>query len=48
MMKTINTGILPAEMLFSYLDHHDYHNTNFDPSVKGSLAMADPSLAEVD
>jgi hypothetical protein len=47
-MDTINTGILPAGMSISHINHHDYHNTNFDPSSKGSLAMADSGLAKID
>lgn len=48
MLKTISTGILPADMSISPINHHDYHNANFDPSGKGSLAMADSGLAEID
>jgi hypothetical protein len=47
-MNTINSGIVLAGMRYSHINHHDYHNTNFDPSGKGSLAMADSGLAEID
>jgi hypothetical protein len=29
-MVIINTGILPAAMSISHINHHDYHNSNFD------------------
>jgi len=47
-MDTINTDIVSAGMTDSHINHHDYDYTKSDFSSQGTLAMADPSLAEID